>query len=123
MTRKYCIHRQTERKAIWFADTRSSQTKIMQNTRRALQSHRNDSTKVARIIVPVFLPPGEDPADVVANAGGRTTVLPAAVQGTSYRVRTQWSEGEAMVPIGQHFVEDLGGLGSVDSRCRAGASP
>lgn len=32
----------------------------MQNTRRALQPHRNDSTKGARIIVPVFLPPGKD---------------------------------------------------------------
>lgn len=41
----------------------------MQNTRRALQPHRNDSTKVARIIVPVFLPPGKDPADTETEVG------------------------------------------------------
>ncbi len=74
MTRKYRTHRQTEREAICFADTRSSQTKIMQNTRQALQPHRNDSTKVARIIVPVFLPPGKDPADMVASASYRPLV-------------------------------------------------
>ncbi|GAA2443410.1 hypothetical protein GCM10010421_38080 [Streptomyces glaucus] len=31
----------------------------MQNTRRAPQPHRNDSTKSARITVPVLLPPGK----------------------------------------------------------------
>lgn len=41
----------------------------MQNTRRAPQPHRNDSTKAARIIVPVSLPPGKDPADTVASVG------------------------------------------------------
>ena len=57
LTRNYRTHRQTECEAICFADTRSSQTKIMQNTRRALRPHRNDSTKVTRVIVPVS-PPG-----------------------------------------------------------------
>ncbi|GGS79496.1 hypothetical protein GCM10010240_11060 [Streptomyces griseoviridis] len=70
MTRKYRTRRQTEREAICFTDT-ASQTKIMQDTSRAPQPHRNDSTKVARITVPVLLPPGKDPADTVASASYR----------------------------------------------------
>ncbi|MFD0210623.1 Helicase associated domain protein [Streptomyces hirsutus] len=54
--------------AIFFADTRSSQVEIVQNIGRALRLNRDGTTKVARIIVPVFLQPGEDPTDMVASA-------------------------------------------------------
>ncbi|MFJ3214256.1 DEAD/DEAH box helicase [Streptomyces flaveolus] len=54
--------------AICFADTRGSQVEIVQNIGRALRLNRDGSTKVARIIVPVFLEPGEDPTDMVASA-------------------------------------------------------
>ncbi|MFE9174491.1 Helicase associated domain protein [Streptomyces kebangsaanensis] len=54
--------------AVCFADTRGSQVEIVQNIGRALRLNRNGSTKVARIIVPVFLQPGEDPTDMVASA-------------------------------------------------------
>ncbi|WP_189285649.1 helicase associated domain-containing protein, partial [Streptomyces anthocyanicus] len=54
--------------AVCFADTRGSQVEIVQNIGRALRPHRDGSTKVARIIVPVFLEPGEDPAGMVASA-------------------------------------------------------
>ncbi|MFG3001887.1 Helicase associated domain protein [Streptomyces sp. NPDC048340] len=54
--------------AICFADTRGSQVEIVQNIGRALRLNRDGSTKVARIIVPVFLEPGEDPKDMVASA-------------------------------------------------------
>ncbi|MEU5735499.1 MULTISPECIES: DEAD/DEAH box helicase [Streptomyces] len=54
--------------AICFADTRGSQVEIVQNIGRALRLNRDGSTKVARIIVPVFLQAGEDPADMVASA-------------------------------------------------------
>ncbi|GGQ36166.1 hypothetical protein GCM10010140_77590 [Streptosporangium pseudovulgare] len=46
----------------------------MQNTSRALRPHRNDSTKVTWIIVPVVPPPGKDPADMVASASYRPLV-------------------------------------------------
>ncbi len=54
--------------AICFADTRGSQVEIVQNIGRALRLNQDGSTKVARIIVPVFLEPGEDPTDMVASA-------------------------------------------------------
>ncbi|WP_406723488.1 Helicase associated domain protein [Streptomyces sp. GD-15H] len=54
--------------AICFADTRGSQVEIVQNIGRALRINRDGSTKVARIIVPVFLQPGEDPTDMIASA-------------------------------------------------------
>ncbi|MFE3142964.1 Helicase associated domain protein [Streptomyces scopuliridis] len=54
--------------AICFADTRGSQVEIVQNIGRALRLNRDGSTKVARIIVPVFLEPGQDPTDMVASA-------------------------------------------------------
>ncbi|MFC9829881.1 Helicase associated domain protein [Streptomyces albogriseolus] len=54
--------------SVCFADTRTSQVEIVQNIGRALRPNRDGSTKVARIIVPVFLQPGEDPADMVASA-------------------------------------------------------
>ncbi|MEU0952517.1 Helicase associated domain protein [Streptomyces niveus] len=65
--------------AICFADTRGSQVEIVQNIGRALRLNRDGSTKVARIIVPVFLQPGEDPADMVASASFRPLV--AVLQG------------------------------------------
>ncbi|MFE1545907.1 Helicase associated domain protein [Streptomyces microflavus] len=54
--------------SICFADTRGSQVEIVQNIGRALRPNRDGSTKVARIIVPVFLEPGEGPTDMVASA-------------------------------------------------------
>ncbi|MGW2641880.1 Helicase associated domain protein [Streptomyces sp. NPDC001348] len=65
--------------AICFADTRGSQVEIVQNIGRALRLNRDGSTKVARIIVPVFLEPGEDPTDMVASASFRPLV--AILQG------------------------------------------
>ncbi|MEV7690253.1 hypothetical protein AB0O61_30655 [Streptomyces bungoensis] len=50
--------------AICFADTRDSQVEIVQNTGRALRLASDGTTKVARIIVPAFLQPGEDPTDI-----------------------------------------------------------
>ncbi|MGW7056690.1 Helicase associated domain protein, partial [Streptomyces sp. NPDC054888] len=65
--------------AICFADTRGSQVEIVQNIGRALRLNKDGSTKVARIIVPVFLEPGEDPQDMVASASFRPLV--AVLQG------------------------------------------
>ncbi|MEU8465109.1 Helicase associated domain protein [Streptomyces sp. NPDC029003] len=65
--------------AICFADTRGSQVEIVQNIGRALRPNRDGSTKVARIIVPVFLDPSEDPTDMVASASFRPLV--AVLQG------------------------------------------
>ncbi len=65
--------------AICFADTRGSQVEIVQNIGRALRLNPDGSTKVARIIVPVFLEPGEDPTDMVASASFRP--LAAVLQG------------------------------------------
>ncbi|WP_461090379.1 helicase associated domain-containing protein, partial [Streptomyces incanus] len=65
--------------AICFADTRTSQVEIVQNIGRALRLNRDGTTKIARIIVPVFLEPGEDPTDMVASASFRPLV--AVLQG------------------------------------------
>ncbi|MEW2622977.1 Helicase associated domain protein [Streptomyces sp. NPDC048106] len=65
--------------AVCFADTRGSQVEIVQNIGRALRPNRDGSTKVARIIVPVFLQPGEDPTDMIASASFRPLV--AVLQG------------------------------------------
>ncbi|MEU2835065.1 Helicase associated domain protein [Streptomyces lavendulae] len=65
--------------AICFADTRGSQVEIVQNIGRALRLNRDGSTKVARIIVPVFLEPNEDPTDMIASASFRPLV--AVLQG------------------------------------------
>ncbi|TVL87354.1 DEAD/DEAH box helicase [Streptomyces sp. SAJ15] len=65
--------------AICFADTRGSQVEIVQNIGRALRLNKDGSTKVARIIVPVFLQPGEEPTDMVASASFRPLV--AVLQG------------------------------------------
>ncbi|MFJ4321451.1 Helicase associated domain protein [Streptomyces lavendulae] len=65
--------------AICFADTRGSQVEIVQNIGRALRPNRDGTTKIARIIVPVFLDPGEDPTDMVASASYKPLV--AVLQG------------------------------------------
>ncbi|MFF3653612.1 Helicase associated domain protein [Streptomyces sp. NPDC002181] len=65
--------------AICFADTRGSQVEIVQNIGRALRLNKDGSTKIARIIVPVFLKPNEDPTDMVASASFRPLV--AVLQG------------------------------------------
>ncbi|KIF72708.1 helicase [Streptomyces sp. 150FB] len=65
--------------AVCFADTRGSQVEIVQNIGRALRPNKDDSTKVARIIVPVFLQPREDPTGMVASASYRPLV--AVLQG------------------------------------------
>ncbi|MEU1494832.1 Helicase associated domain protein [Streptomyces sp. NPDC005776] len=65
--------------SICFADTRGSQVEIVQNIGRALRLNRDGTTKVARIIVPIFLEPGEDPTDMVASASFRPLV--AVLQG------------------------------------------
>ncbi|MGW5003186.1 Helicase associated domain protein [Streptomyces hydrogenans] len=65
--------------AVCFADTRGSQVEIVQNIGRALRLNRDGSTKIARIIVPVFLEPNEDPTDMVASASFKPLV--AVLQG------------------------------------------
>ncbi|MFI2026458.1 DEAD/DEAH box helicase [Streptomyces buecherae] len=65
--------------AVCFADTRGSQVEIVQNIGRALRLNKDGSTKVARIIVPVFLEPGEDSTDMVASASFKPLV--AVLQG------------------------------------------
>ncbi|MFD9574916.1 Helicase associated domain protein [Streptomyces sp. NPDC059982] len=65
--------------AICFADTRGSQVEIVQNIGRALRLNRDGTTKIARIIVPVFLEAGEDPKDMVASASYKPLV--AVLQG------------------------------------------
>ncbi|WP_328884191.1 DEAD/DEAH box helicase [Streptomyces sp. NBC_00299] len=65
--------------AVCFADTRSSQVEIVQNIGRALRLNKDGTTKIARIVVPVFLEPGEDPTDMVASASFRPLV--AVLQG------------------------------------------
>ncbi|MYX32682.1 MULTISPECIES: DEAD/DEAH box helicase [unclassified Streptomyces] len=65
--------------AVCFADTRGSQVEIVQNIGRALRPKADGTTKVARIIVPVFLQPGEDPDNMIASASFRPLV--AVLQG------------------------------------------
>lgn len=65
--------------AVCFASTRGSQIEIVQNIGRALRLNKDGSTKVARVIVPVFLEPGENPTDMVASASFRP--LAAVLQG------------------------------------------
>ncbi|MFI5705502.1 Helicase associated domain protein [Streptomyces xanthochromogenes] len=54
--------------AVCIVGSRSSQVDIVQNIGRALRPNPDGSTKVARIIIPIFLQPGEDPKDMVASA-------------------------------------------------------
>ncbi|WSV80023.1 Helicase associated domain protein [Streptomyces anulatus] len=64
--------------AVVFADTRSSPVEIVQIIGRALRQEPGDG-KVSRIIVPVFLEPGEDPGDMMASSS--YTGLVAILQG------------------------------------------
>lgn len=54
--------------AVCIVGSRSSQVDVVQNIGRALRPNPDDTTKTARIIIPVFLQPGEDPKDMVASA-------------------------------------------------------
>ncbi|WP_127469607.1 DEAD/DEAH box helicase [Streptomyces sp. B27] len=59
--------------AVVFADTRSSPVEIVQIIGRALRQEPGEG-KVSRIIVPVFLEPGEDPGDMMASSSYRGLV-------------------------------------------------
>ncbi|MFF9915576.1 Helicase associated domain protein [Streptomyces sp. NPDC013457] len=54
--------------AVCIVGSRSSQVDIVQNIGRALRPNPDGSVKTARVIIPVFLQPGEDPKDMVASA-------------------------------------------------------
>ncbi|MFF8513354.1 Helicase associated domain protein [Streptomyces sp. NPDC015492] len=54
--------------AVCIVGSRGSQVDIVQNIGRALRPNPDGSVKTARIIIPVFLQPGEDPKDMVASA-------------------------------------------------------
>ncbi|MEW2120889.1 Helicase associated domain protein [Streptomyces sp. NPDC005474] len=54
--------------AVCIVGSRSSQVDVVQNIGRALRPNPDGSVKTARIIIPVFLQPGEDPKDMVASA-------------------------------------------------------
>ncbi|WP_329524603.1 DEAD/DEAH box helicase [Streptomyces griseoaurantiacus] len=54
--------------AVCIVGSRSSQVDVVQNIGRALRPNPDGTTKTARIIIPVFLQPGEDPKDMVASA-------------------------------------------------------
>ncbi|MFD5110285.1 DEAD/DEAH box helicase [Streptomyces cinereoruber] len=54
--------------AVCIVGSRSSQVDIVQNIGRALRPNPDGSVKTARIIIPVFLQPGEDPKDMVVSA-------------------------------------------------------
>ncbi|MET8682225.1 Helicase associated domain protein [Streptomyces sp. NPDC004647] len=53
--------------AVFFADVRGSAIDIVQAVGRALRQEPGEG-KVARLIVPVFIAPGEDPQDMLASA-------------------------------------------------------
>ncbi|MFI6125356.1 Helicase associated domain protein [Streptomyces sp. NPDC051064] len=64
--------------AVVFADTRSSPVEIVQIIGRGLRQDPGEG-KISRIIVPVFLEPGEDPNDMMASSSYRSLV--AVLQG------------------------------------------
>ncbi|MEU3262201.1 Helicase associated domain protein [Streptomyces albidoflavus] len=64
--------------AVVFADTRQSTVQIIQIIGRALRQEPEEG-KVARIVVPVFLEPGEDPDHMVSSPSYRPLV--AVLQG------------------------------------------
>ncbi|WP_327173829.1 Helicase associated domain protein [Streptomyces sp. NBC_01335] len=64
--------------AVVFADSRSSPVEIVQIIGRALRQEPGEG-KVSRILVPVFLEPGEDPGDMMASSSYRGLV--AILQG------------------------------------------
>ncbi|MFG2776040.1 Helicase associated domain protein [Streptomyces sp. NPDC048350] len=57
-----------EVEAVCIVGSRSSQVDIVQNIGRALRPNPDGTVKTARVIIPVFLQPGEDPKDMVASA-------------------------------------------------------
>ncbi|MFD9768618.1 Helicase associated domain protein [[Kitasatospora] papulosa] len=59
--------------AVVFADTRSSPVDIVQVIGRGLRQDPGQG-KVSRIVVPVFLEPGEDPSDMMASPSYRPLV-------------------------------------------------
>ncbi|KEF03590.1 helicase [Streptomyces rimosus subsp. rimosus] len=63
---------------VIFADTRSSPVQIVQIAGRGLRQNPGEG-KVARLIVPIFLKPGENPEDMMASASYRPLV--AVLQG------------------------------------------
>ncbi|KUJ70367.1 helicase [Streptomyces albus subsp. albus] len=54
--------------AVCIVGTRSSQVDIVQNIGRALRPNPDGTVKTARIIIPIFLQPGEDPKGMIASA-------------------------------------------------------
>ncbi|MFH9670641.1 Helicase associated domain protein, partial [Streptomyces globisporus] len=54
--------------AVCIVGSRSSQVDVVQNIGRALRPNPDGRAKTARIIIPVFLQPGEDPKGMVASA-------------------------------------------------------
>ncbi|SED28253.1 Helicase associated domain-containing protein [Streptomyces sp. 2112.3] len=54
--------------AVCIVGSRTSQVDIVQTIGRALRPNPDGTVKTARIIVPIFLEPGEDPKDMVASA-------------------------------------------------------
>ncbi|MEU6201136.1 Helicase associated domain protein [Streptomyces sp. NPDC047061] len=54
--------------AVCIVGSRSSQVDVVQNIGRALRPNPDGTVKTARIIIPIFLQPGEDPEDMVASA-------------------------------------------------------
>ncbi|MFH8371822.1 Helicase associated domain protein [Streptomyces sp. NPDC018031] len=54
--------------AVCIVGSRTSQVDVVQNIGRALRPNPDGTTKTARIIIPVFLQPGEDPKDMIASA-------------------------------------------------------
>ncbi|MFE3661057.1 Helicase associated domain protein [Streptomyces sp. NPDC059165] len=94
--------------SICFADTRGSQVEIVQNIGRALRLNKDGSTKVARIIVPVFLEPNEDPTDMVASASFRPLV--AVLQGLrSHDERLVEQLASRALTSGKHLQRDEDG--------------
>ncbi|WP_327713785.1 Helicase associated domain protein (plasmid) [Streptomyces sp. NBC_00464] len=91
---------------VVFADTRSSPVEIVQITGRGLRQEPGEG-KVARLIVPVFLDPGESPEDMMASASYRPLV--AVLQGLRAHderviermiLRTTTARGQAGTVVG-----------------------
>ncbi|MFD3437051.1 Helicase associated domain protein [Streptomyces sp. NPDC058685] len=55
--------------AVCIVGARGSMVQIVQNIGRGLRPNPDGTAKTCRIIVPVFLQPGEDPTNMVASAG------------------------------------------------------
>lgn len=112
--------------AICFADTRGSQVEIVQNIGRALRLKKD--TKVARIIVPVFLEPSKDrrtwsPAPRSAPLENDDTQ--AAAEAALLRYPAQPVSGSPDPPGSSHRLSDpcQGGPAAVASRAAAGHAP